>query len=76
MDRECNWFIIVIEGKIVLLMFEFFEVDFVIFVLLYLRDCRDDYVEVFDGISEKDYFFGRFCIINNKFVGMLYFSGR
>ena len=76
MDRECNWLITVTEGKIVSLMFEFFEVDSATSVLSSSRDCGDDYVELFDGTSENDDSLGRFCTINNKPMGMLHSSGR
>lgn len=76
MNKECSWLITVSEGKIVSLMFEFFEVDSDTSMLSTSRDCGDDYVEVFDGTSQNDHSLGKFCTINNKPMGMLRSSGR
>lgn len=76
MDKECNWFITVTEGKIVSLMFEFFEVDSETSTLSMSGDCGDDYVEVFDGTGDNDKSLGRFCTINNKPTGMVRSTGR
>lgn len=76
MEKVCNWHITVTEGKIVSLMFEFFQVDSATSILSSSTDCGDDYVEVFDGTNENDHSLGRFCTINNKPVGMLHSSGR
>lgn len=76
MDRICSWFIIVLEEKIVLLRFDFFVVDFFIGMFLVFGDCGDDFVELFDGISFDDFFLGKFCIVNNKFIDMVCLSGR
>ena len=76
MDRACNWFITVSEGKIVSLMFDFFEVDSRASTFSTSADCRDDYVEVFDGTGDNDKSLGRFCTVNNKPIAMVRSSGR
>ena len=75
-NKECNWLITVTEGKIVSLMFEFFDVDSDTSMLSTTTDCGEDYVEVFDGSSQNDHSLGKFCTINNKPMRMLRSSGR
>ena len=75
MDKECNWFIKVTEGKIASVMFEFFDVDSVTSTFSTPGDCKDDYVEVFDGSGDNDKSLGRFCTINNKPTGMVRATG-
>lgn len=75
-DRNCNWLITVSEGKIVSLMFDFFEVDSMTSTFSTSGDCSQDYVDVFDGTGDNDKSLGRFCTVNNKPVGMVRSSGR
>lgn len=75
MDKECNWFIEVTEGKIASVMFEFFDVDSVTSTFSTPGDCQDDYVEVFDGTGDNEKSLGRFCTINNKPMGMVWATG-
>lgn len=76
MNKECDWFITVTEGKRVSLMFEFFDVDSVTSTFSARGDCKDDYVEVFDGTGDYEKSLGRFCTVNNRPVGMVRSSGR
>lgn len=76
MDKECNWFITVSEGKIVGLMFDFFDVDSETSTFSVAGDCKSDYVEVFDGTGGDDKSLGRFCTVNNKPKGMVRANGR
>lgn len=76
MDKECSWLITVTEGKIVALMFEYFNIDSSTSTFSTSGDCGDDYVEVFDRSSQNDVSLGRFCTINNKPMGMLRSTGR
>lgn len=75
LDKECMWFIKVLEGKIILLLFELFDVDFEVLIFLIFGYCSGDYVEVFDGIGDNDNLLGRFCIINSKLVGIVRLIG-
>lgn len=76
MDKECNWLITVTEGKIVSLMFEFFDVDSSTGMFSMSEDCGGDFVEVFDGTSTNDRSLGKFCTVNNKPTDMVRSSGR
>lgn len=76
MDNQCKWLLSVSEGKIVSLMFDSFDVDSESSTFSTPGDCKDDYVEVFDGFEDKDNLLGRFCTINNKPISMVRSTGR
>lgn len=76
MNRKCNWLIKVTEGKIISLMFDFFDVDSATSTFSASKECEDDYVEVFDGTGDNDKSLGRFCSINNRPMSMVWSSGR